>query len=80
VVILYGSILKELEGRILLDIAPQLGDAREFGLVGQMWFGKRQCRIEEARVRGQHDVIRISYALAVSKSQAAGKSFRKRNR
>lgn len=69
-VTLYGTILREIDGRILIDLAPQLGDAPRFGLAGQHWFAKRQCLLQEARQRGELDVVQISFALASLKSQS----------
>jgi hypothetical protein len=40
---LFGHILEQQGLHFLLDVAPQLGHAREFRLAGQIWFTKREC-------------------------------------
>lgn len=65
----FGSIVRDTGKDILFTVAVDRGDAREFGLCGQLWFAKRQLVQEPRHVDG-YDVIKVPYPVAVAKSYA----------
>lgn len=71
-VTLFGTIVRELDARILFRIAPR-GDALAYGLAGDVWLARHQCiEIVEATNHLEPDAVRISENLARAKA-AAGK-------
>lgn len=76
VVILFGTIVREQDSRILFRVSPKLGDAAACGFPAlnaqgpsEFWIAKRQCTIREAQVRGEHDQLEMSAELASQKAQ-----------
>lgn len=60
---LFGKILdSQHTGRTVLDVEPQLGDAAEFGLAGQISLLDRQ--IIDSVVTSGRDVLRIPEHVA----------------
>lgn len=79
VVILFGKLLdSKKDGYVVLDVDPDLGDAREFGLAGQVTFLRRQV-IEDTYVSHGRDVVRVPEHIARLKSELAG-NVRKRKK
>jgi hypothetical protein len=86
IVTLFGTILPEDQrqsrGNIVLDVDPDLGDAKEFGLAGQITLLPRQCfsPIYEAKSKGERSHIRIPehIAQALSENTVAHKKKRRR--
>lgn len=74
--VLWGHILEEREGRILLDVIPAMGDAPIFGLAGQIWFARRECRkVEEhtEKPTGARGLDFVSIPPHVAKAKAANR-------
>lgn len=62
-IMLIGNILDSSgSGRTVLDVMPELGDAKEFGLAGQFTLLDKQ--ILSANRGGRFDVIRIPAHVA----------------
>lgn len=64
----FGSIVRDTGREILFAVAADRGDARAFGLCGQIWFAKRQ--IIECPDQESFAVIKVPYAVAAAKSLA----------
>lgn len=72
-VTLFGTLLESnAPGSIVFDVAPQLGDAPEFSLAGQLTFLERQLCSYTAVGHGR-DVIIVPAHIAESKAECAGK-------
>ncbi len=68
-VTLYGNIVRRTDKEILLAIASKLGDARDFGLCGEVWFAKRLL-VGEITQKDGFDVIRVPPQVASLKAQS----------
>lgn len=80
VVTLFGNILRSnVPSTFVFDVAPELGDAKEFGLAGQIALARRQCLeiIETPDLHGK-DIVRIPEHIAALKAEASGPREKKR--
>lgn len=85
IVTLFGTLLPEQDeyprNWIVLDVDPDLGDAKEFGLFGQIAFLPRQCiEYHEAQMAGERSIVRIPEHIAQLKSELAGNVRQRKGR
>ena len=74
-ILLIGNIMTE-SGRTVIDVMPQMGDAKEFGLAGQFTILNKQ--IISTNRAGRFDVIRIPAHVARALKTPLPKPKRKR--
>jgi hypothetical protein len=69
VAVLHGSIVREIDGRILFSVEADQADAPRFGLSGEIWLARRQCRkVIESKQPWGADIVELDDAVAESKA------------
>lgn len=66
--LIYGSIVRQTETEILLSVNTTRGDARHFGLCGEVWF--RKVQFVELPPEDGFDRIKVPAQVAIAKAAA----------